>query len=212
MRRLVGRLAGDKPDIQVSLMQLVADTRPDNVFQAEVIIRQAIAGPVRREVQDSLFGSEEIVQSLFRERARVLDNAVKKLRKDQRVFRTLLNEDKSITKAGDNRLDNRANQRRVIQDAETQTIITRLATRKGGVSDALDKAASRYASGESLAAATRDFVNAVRSLTDQSGTRPGVEAGGGAGGAGRAADGEDANASRPETGLNKPRGFFGHNE
>jgi len=195
---IVGRMAGDKPEIQLDLMKLLTEAKPENLFQAESMIQQALAAPVRRETQDSLFGAEEIVQSLFRERARVLDAAVKRLRKNQTVFRTLLNEEKRITKGGGNRLDRSANEQKVQTDAEIETIITRLANRVGPISQALDDAARALADGKPLAGVAREFADTVTAQAGKNG-----EAGGGvrgAGGGARAGDADPrlANEGRPQ--------------
>lgn len=189
---MVGRLAPN--ELQDDIMRLMVETKPDNLFQAEAMVRQALDGPVVRETTGSLFGEEDIVRGLYRERAKILDQAVKLLRRDKTVFNTLLREDVRIQGQGGNRLDRNANQKKVDLDGQAEDIIQRLANRVGPISDALNAAAEGLGSGRiKAAAAAREFIDAVRTSID-GGSGPAGRAGDGdpIGGNGRGPDGPDA--------------------
>lgn len=159
---VVGRLAGDQPDLQADLMGLLARVEPENEFQAESVIAQALAGPVRREVQDTLFGEEMITRSLYGERAKVLDGSLRRLKRDQALFNRLIENESRITTQGGNQLDRAANQQKVQTDAQTQDLLNRLANRSGPISDALNAAAERLADGRTLGSVVTEFTDIVR--------------------------------------------------
>lgn len=160
---IVGRLVPE-PGMQTEIVGLLKRLDPANRAEAESIVRQALeAGRAERaaDAQGSLFGDAAVSESLYLERARVLDRALKQLRKDRAVFATLTAEEARIAGAG-NVLDSAANLARVDADgAAVQTLAT-LANRKGPLSDALSEAARRARAEGSYDAAVKDFVEAVR--------------------------------------------------
>lgn len=160
---IVGRLVAEGP-MQRDVMGLLAKLQPANRTEAEAIVRQAMeAGAAERTAssQGSLFGDEVVQESLFLERARVLDRALKVLRKDRTVFGTLTAEADRITGAG-NVLDSAANLARADADGAAIQTLTTLANRKGALSDALTAAARRAREEGQYGAAVRDFVDAAR--------------------------------------------------
>jgi hypothetical protein len=162
---IVGRLVPADPDMQRAIIQLLAKTDPANAVQAEAIARQGIeAGLAKAEAgkQISLFGDQEVAQSLYLERAKVLDRALKTLRKDKAVFGTLVKEAETLEGAG-NVLAKDINEQRAIADGQALQILQTLANRAGPISDALRTAAGK-AGTDGYASATREFVQAVRDL------------------------------------------------
>lgn len=160
---IVGRLVTDGP-MQRDVMGLLAKLQPANRTEAEAIVRQAMeAGAAERAAssQGSLFGDEVVQESLFLERARVLDRALKVLRRDRTVFGTLTAEADRITGAG-NILDSAANLARADADGAAIQTLTTLANRKGALSDALTTSARRAREDGRYDAAVRDFVDAAR--------------------------------------------------
>ncbi|XKH38260.1 hypothetical protein ACIU1J_27710 [Azospirillum doebereinerae] len=160
---IVGRLVADAP-MQRDVMGLLAKLQPANRTEAEAIVRQAIeAGAADRAAasQGSLFGDVAVQESLFLERARVLDRALKVLRRDRTVFGTLTAEADRITGAG-NILDTATNLARADADGAAIQTLTTLANRKGALSDALTGAARRAREEGRYDAAVRDFVDAAR--------------------------------------------------
>jgi hypothetical protein len=162
---IVGRLVPADADMQRAIIQLLAKTDPANAVQAEAITRQGIeAGMAKAEAgkQISLFGDQEVAQSLYLERAKVLDRALKTLRKDKAVFGTLVKEAETLEGAG-NVLAKDINEQRAIADGQALQILQTLANRAGPISDAL-RAAAGKARTDGYASATREFVGAVREL------------------------------------------------
>jgi hypothetical protein len=163
---IVGRLVPADPEMQRAIIQLLAKTDPANAVQAEAIARQGIeAGLAKTEAgkQISLFGDQEVAQSLYTERAKVLDRALKTLRKDKAVFGTLVKEAETLEGAG-NVLAKDINEQRAITDGQAIQILQTLANRAGPVSDALRAAAERARSDGKYGDATRNFVKTVREL------------------------------------------------
>lgn len=160
---IVGRLAPGAPDLHAAYLQLLHRLEPATLTQADSIVRQAIAAGATRETQLGLFGEEIVSRSLYLERARVLDNSLRRLKNDKRVFRTLLESKDDIEGAG-NVLATDANAAKVENNAQALDILTRLAHRTGPVSDALGNAAAELAAGRSAKAAVDRFLAELRGI------------------------------------------------
>ncbi|MGR3823704.1 MAG: LPD38 domain-containing protein [Salipiger marinus] len=157
---IVGRVVSDAA-LHSDILGLLGRLKPGNAAQAEMIARDAAADS-QTETQTSLFGDEEVSQSLYLERAKILDGAMKGIRQDRATFNTLINRGETITGAG-NQLDQDANQRRAVEDATVLEYLQRQANTKGAISDALSKAARDYKSGaQTLANARRSFLEDVK--------------------------------------------------
>lgn len=179
---VVGRLVAD-PAQQVEAMRVLHKAAPDNVRQAEIIVRDMLATGTEDATQTSLFGEEHFASSVVLERAKVADEAAKLLRRDKTTFKTLVAEAERIQSHGANALDTEANQARLSTDEQAAQFLTQLATRRGPVSDALTGIARRFKSGEiTRAAAARDFLGVVRGEIEK-GVVEGDHAGGAVAGA-----------------------------
>jgi len=157
---IVGRLIDD-PDLQDAAIGVLAKSDPANLFQAEAIVRQVREMDTVQETQVSLFGEEIITDSLFTERARVLDRTTKLLRGDKAAFESLSKNAERIEAEG-NKLAKEQNQRRADQDAQAITLLQALANRKGVLSDDLSAAARTARETGNYAEAARNFADAVR--------------------------------------------------
>jgi hypothetical protein len=163
---IVGRLLADRPELQQAAISVLARAEPANVFQAEAIVRQVREADFDVATQQSLFGEEMVVESLYTERARVLDRAVKTLRQDRAAFANLVRNAENIESAG-NVLDRSVNQRRADLDGQAIALVQTLANRKGSLSDALSDAARLARDTGSYGASTRQFVESIRrAITD----------------------------------------------
>jgi hypothetical protein len=178
---IVGRLMRD-PKLQEAAIRVLNKTNPDNAVQAEAIVRQVADTEVTTSTQVDLFGEEQISESLFLERAKVMDASLKSLKKDKAVFATLVNQADRIEGAG-NRLSRETNLERMTQDAKVSEYIQKLASRKGPISDALTDAARKLKEGGRPGDATRSFLQAVRGAVDD-----GVDGGSGGRGSGQVVD------------------------
>jgi hypothetical protein len=162
---IVGRLASNDPDMQTAAMGVLAKADPANEFQAEAIVRQVMATPISRETQENLFGEEMVVESLFAERAKILDRAQKQLRKDRSTFKNLVDNQSRIEGEG-NQLATESNQKRINEDGTAIAFLQSQANRKGAIADALNAAARNAKSTGNIASATRNFIESVRRAID----------------------------------------------
>tara|TARA_B100000424_G_C22944950_1_gene502880 strand:+ start:787 stop:4482 length:3696 start_codon:yes stop_codon:yes gene_type:complete len=157
---IVGRLIDD-PDKQQAAIQVLAKSDAANAFQAETIVRQVNEQDLVKEVQSGLFGDEVLAESLFLERARVLDRTYKILREDKTAFENLSKNADRIEAEG-NKLEKIRNQERANQNGKAITLLQALATRKGELSDELSAAARTARETNNYANAARGFAESVR--------------------------------------------------
>jgi hypothetical protein len=157
---IVGRLEKDAAK-QMAIMRLLAKTEPANITQAEAIVRQARDMDFTKTTQDSLFGEEVMLESLFAERAKVLDEALKILQRDQNTFANLVRNEKTIAEGG-NKLQTESNRKRAEINGQAKQTITTLASRTGDISTALSNAAKRFKETGKAAPAAREFAEFVR--------------------------------------------------
>lgn len=160
---VVGHLAPDNPAAHIGLLDLLIKLDPANRGQAESIVRQALAAGFHKSEQVELFGAREMVNSLFLERAKVLERGLAELRKLKGAFGVAARNADALEGAGSKIARKRAEQE-AERNGHAIEIVSRVAFTKGAVSDALNAAAARLAGGAKLADVTRDFVAAVRGL------------------------------------------------
>lgn len=161
---IVGRLVDD-PDMQLAAMNVLAKVKPGNEFQAESIIRQIMDLGVTKETQTSLFGDEVIAESLILERAKVLDAAVTRLKKDKTAFAQVTKNQARLEDEG-NQLATENNKKRLIEDGQAIQILQTQANRKGTLSDELTEAARLAKTTGKYGEATDSFVESVRRSID----------------------------------------------
>lgn len=163
----VGRLAPD-PKTHAQLLELLAKEQPDNAIEAESMIRDALEAPAVQSTMEDMFGSAEVTQILFKERAQVLSAAATAIRKDRAAFATLVKEEARLTGAG-NKLATQTNAERAAQDAEILATLQAQARRKGPVADALAAAAKQLKDGTSRQVVVRDFLDQLRRPSEATG-------------------------------------------
>ena len=189
---LVGRMVDD-PRMHAAMMQLLKRTGPDTTAQAESILAQALRAPVSREVTADLFGEQEIVESLYLERAKVLERAMRIMRDDRSVFRTLDERAERIQGTGANRLDTATNKRTRQQVEQALAAVQKLAHRAGPISEALNDGAKAYKESGRLKDAAQRVADAVRREVERNGL-----AGAGTGTSGRNAEPARSGAATPD--------------
>tara|TARA_B100000212_G_scaffold260614_1_gene200548 strand:+ start:2885 stop:6172 length:3288 start_codon:yes stop_codon:yes gene_type:complete len=158
---IIGRLIPEDEGMQDAAIAVLAKTQPANEFQAESIVRQVIDAGAETRTQESLFGEEVITESYFAERAKVLDQAVKQLRKDKASFANLVKNQKRLEAEG-NKLAQSANKRRADNDSQAIGLLQALANIKGPLSDGLTAAARTARETGSYGQATDGFLEDVR--------------------------------------------------
>lgn len=160
----IGRLVND-PFLQTNIANLLVRLKPSNVFEAEQIIDQARRAGVSHETQTNLFGETQIANSLYLERARVLDRSLKMLKRNRETFKNLLENEGQIVDAG-NILDQGANASRLEEQGRVEAYLRAAANRKGSISDALTEAARAARESGQYQKPARDFLEALRTGID----------------------------------------------
>lgn len=162
----IGRMVKDEL-LQTNIAGLLARVQPNTLFEAEQVIDQARRAGVVHSKQEDLFGETDVAESLYLERARVLERAQRLLRQDANTFRTLLDRGDEIADAG-NVLDQTQNAARLANDQKVMQFVRSLANRKGPISDALTDAAAAAKASGNYAGAARSFLGGVNERLDDS--------------------------------------------
>ena len=158
---LVGAATAE-PKLQQAMIGVLRRTKPANETQARAIVDQVRTVGTETRITEDLFGAQQVTESLYLERAQVLDAALRESRKDKAVFGRLLAEEERITEAGENVLDRAANFERLQEAKDAQAKISRLANTKGPISEALTEAARQVKGGKKPAQVTEAFLESVR--------------------------------------------------
>ena len=168
---------GDRP-LQDLLAQSFNARKPKNRREAELQARMIQADRIESESQESLFGAEDVAQSLYAEKARLMDGAIRRLSQDKRVFQSLERHADAIEQAG-NQLT--AENSVIAQEAgRAATLVERLGTMRGPVADELNAAARELHDGGKFETALQRVIAAVRAWdpTAQREAPAGTESGG----------------------------------
>ena len=187
---VVGQHVADR-NLHLDVVNLLNKLKPANATQAVSIAQQA-AQATTTETQSSLFGDEDVAQGLYLERAKILDAALSRIKKDRQTFKVLADRAETITSAG-NRLDSQANAKRLETDSEMQAHLQAEANRKGPISDALTAAARDLK--ENPRQSKRivgEFLDAIQAADQPDGGQP-------TGDQGDRDGGRNAGGIRPET-------------
>ncbi len=178
MASLVGRYITDEAQ-QLAILNLLKRLEPANMTQAEQIVRQAReAGFVQAAEQGGLFGDEVLAESLFLERAKILDRSIKEIRKDRELFATLVKNADEIEEAG-NTLAKLTNQQKEEIYGKAIAIIQANANTRGPIAESLTRAAQAWkeSGGAKAQDIVRDFTESVRRAIE-SGDYEGIPNGG----------------------------------
>lgn len=157
---LVGKMVDDV-DKQATIIKLLNETKPNNLLQAESIINQALRAGFKTESQETLFGNLKVTETLFKERAVILDETLKRLKRDKQVFKTLVENQSQIESKG-NQLVKNINKEMEINNATAEEILKRLAHTTGTIGDELTKAAKKFKETKSKRAAVDDLSRVIR--------------------------------------------------
>ena len=161
---IIGDLVSNAEE-QSAVIRALSKAKPANSNQARIMVNDMRAAGFEKTQTQDLFGGMEITESLFKERAKVIDSVMHQIKKDKSVFKTLAEQESRIAGAG-NKLDRNANLARLSDDERTLATITSLANNRGPVSDAINKAAKQLKSGDSLQVATRDLLPEIKRAGD----------------------------------------------
>jgi len=158
---IVGRMIPEDRDLQEAAMRVLASQEPSNEFQAQTMVGQVREIGAQKMTQDGLFGEETFAESFFAERAKVLDRALKEIRKDKAAFNNITKNAERLEAEG-NVLEKANNERRINNEQKTLQLLQALANAKGPLSDALTAAARAARDSGSYAGPTRKFLDDVR--------------------------------------------------
>lgn len=164
---MIGDLVPDKALHSGMVDELVA-ADPANAREARFIVSELLQAPLQHEVQLTLLGAETVARPLLRERAKVLDAALKILREDKRIFGLLEREAGRIERAG-NALARDANASAAIEAEAVSAVIEQLAANRGPVSDWLTDAARDIAGDAPVRKAAETFAKRVRDALQKDG-------------------------------------------
>ncbi len=164
---MIGDLVPDKALHSGMVDELVA-ADPSNAREARFIVSELMQAPIQHEVQLTLLGAETMARPLLRERAKVLDAALKILRDDKRIFGMLEREAGRIERAG-NALRRDANASAALEAETVSAVIEQLAANRGPVSDWLTEAARDIAGEAPVRKAAEAFAKRVRDALQKDG-------------------------------------------
>lgn len=167
--------ATDDAALQQAMIQVLRRVRPANETQAAAIIEQVKAVGTETRVTEDLFGEQQITESLYLERAQVVDAVLREVRADRATFGRLIDQAERVEEAG-NVLDRAANDLRLQEARSAQAQIIKLANTHGPISDALSAAARSVRAGTKPADAAAAVLDAVRQAISGGGNRAGATA------------------------------------
>lgn len=170
----VGDMITD-PAQQIAAIGMLAKGHPANADQARMMVQDIRNSGFLQDTQSTLFGDEAFSKSLFPERAKVLDGALKTLRGNKAVYRAAVTGEDALTAAG-NKMDSQGNLKAKTENEQLIDHLERNATTKGPLSDALTAAARDVADGKPATNAIAGFLRAARQ-DHASGREVGVERG-----------------------------------
>lgn len=164
---------------QVATIDALARLKPANEVQARAMVEQIRVAGFKKQTTGDLFGEREIAETLIRERAQVIDAAMRQARQDKTTFSRLVSRGTDIEDVGANKLDSRANRQRLEESGQAIETISRLANTKGPISDAIGKAAQEVADGAKPADTIGPILEAIGRTADGGDTGRGAPRGAG---------------------------------
>lgn len=164
---MIGDLVPDKA-LHSSMVDELVAADPANAREARFIVSELMHAPVQHEVQLTLLGAETISRPLLRERAKVLDAALKLLREDKQIFGMLEREAGRIERTG-NILARGANAQKSLEAEAVAAAIEDLAASRGPVSDWLTEAAREISGDRPVRKAAEAFAMRVRETLKRDG-------------------------------------------
>jgi hypothetical protein len=205
--------AGLSPTEQHGLMQLL-QRRGERITNAEISeLARFVKGAGTESVsQETLFGDEHVDHSLALEKAQLSAWVRTRLAGERRLFGFVARGDRAaqIEGQGAGRIDTARSGDLASAAAQAEEIYTRLSSRSGPVSEALNDAARRLKQGEKLDALRQQLYARVRDAVageiagatsapvSFTGSAEGADAGGDRGAGAPGVDGEPAEVAQPD--------------
>lgn len=160
---VIGEMAFDRPDLHLSMVDLIRVGEPRTLDETRALIQEARLADFfeTQGLQGDLFGGAP-AQSTLIARARLRAAVLKQLRGDARLFGQLVRNADAI-EAGGNALARNANEARLARDLVAYSQIDKLALRVGQVSDTFGEAAAAITRGDiSMAQGAKGVVDELR--------------------------------------------------
>lgn len=156
---IVGRLVKGEPQ-QVAIMRILERVEPDNAFQAEQIVKQAAEDDIDINVTQDLFGERLEAAPLYADKAKVLDLALKQVRKERAALNSLVKNDDIINAVA--KVDFDATKAGLDGAGWLQYIMQSQAFKRGTISDLLTAAAREVQNGAKHGTAARSLIKAIK--------------------------------------------------
>lgn len=140
-------------------IDLISKEGIETLSETELMARQVLSMPTETVQQTNLFGTQEILQSSAMEKIKIIDGALKRLKKSKNLMAHLANNSKAIEGNG-NKL-NKENNEKLKRTAETAfEVIKKQAFYMGVISDKAGELAQKYKNGDiSYNQAVLDFCD-----------------------------------------------------
>lgn len=142
-------------------IDVVAQEGIETLSETELMARQVLSTPTETVEQTNLFGTQQILQSSAVEKIKIIDGAIKQLKKSKNLMAHLGNNSKAIEKNG-NKL-NKKNNEELKKSAEVAIeVVKKQAFYEGVISDKANELAQKEKNGEiSHNEAINQFVDFV---------------------------------------------------
>ena len=161
----VGEMVVD-PQQQLAILSEMVKRPPASVENAVQFARQWLAAAQESTAkQETLFGTEEVAESLIHERAAVASAAARIMRERRTLFAKVVENAEALAAEG-NQLAAAENLDAREQARIMETIVNELSTTTGPVSDALKVSAMAMKEGMPRTAAGRQFADAVGEMIE----------------------------------------------
>jgi hypothetical protein len=150
--------ATNNPQEQMAIMKVLAELKPETERQAGILVRDVLQSGFAKEEQFDMFGSRLMASALYEERMKVLDDVLRELASDKKIFGLLNREAAKIESAG-NVLNEAVNNQSAMTAGQVRELIERLAQSKSPVSDMLNDYALAVQQGMKVKEASRQFID-----------------------------------------------------
>ena len=142
----VGKFIDDK-SLHANILKVLSKKKFNNLGEMELVLRQANNLPKTVTKQDNLFGTEFFAETLLVERSQLLTWAAKNLKRKSQAFRTIVENDKTLQKAG-NKLNKLGNEEEKLLYEEILSRLEAVSLQHGELSNQLTRAAQLFKEGK----------------------------------------------------------------
>lgn len=145
---VLGEVAGDRPELQADLVDLLRRGEPGSIDGARALVHEALLDDfiASEGVQMDLFGGLPRESTVIA-RGRIREAVMRSLRKDERTFAALVRNADAV-EAGGNVLARSDNEARLALDRAAQELVSKLSLRSGEIGEAFSEAAAAVTRGE----------------------------------------------------------------